>query len=392
MKIRPLQTQRRRSAGFSLVEMMVAITVGLVLISVMTVVYVNSRSSTGRQGQLSTVQQSVRTAFEYLGFDSRMVGHLGCFTRLDTLAGSTATLAGNFRVGIEGYEHLGTGVGETYTLTSSAPADTLSDAGWAVNAAATVPTIPLAAIAGGGTNGLTPGSDVLILRGAAIGRPVRLTAAVNGAVNTVPIDTINNPNTSTCPAGGNSSAGFCAQSYGVIASCSMAQAFIVNTAGTSLTLSSTLAPTSLYAVGAAEVLPLQTIIYYVRRSSSGTTTSLYRRVLDGAQTNVALQEQELIEGVENMQIRYAVDTETEPDGIMNGEYVTATGVTNWNQVIAVRISLLLRPNASVDANLVGTSARVNGVNVTYPTTGPRFDRRVFTTTVALRNRIAYAVP
>jgi type IV pilus assembly protein PilW len=27
--------------------------------------------------------------------------------------------------------------------------------------------------------------------------------------------------------------------------------------------------------------------------------------------------------------------------------------------------------------------------VTYPTTGGRFDRRVFTTTVAVRNRISY---
>jgi type IV pilus assembly protein PilW len=34
--------------------------------------------------QLSSMQQSVRTAFEYLSSDARMVGHLGCFTRRDT--------------------------------------------------------------------------------------------------------------------------------------------------------------------------------------------------------------------------------------------------------------------------------------------------------------------
>jgi type IV pilus assembly protein PilW len=370
--------------------MMVAIAVGLVLVSVMTVVYVNSRSSTTRQGQLSTLQQGVRTAFEYMSFDTRMVGHLGCFTRLDTLVGSGATLADNFAMGIEGYEFTGTGPTDTRTMTSSLPTDTTDPTAWSNSPSATTPTIPLSAVSGGTTIGLTPGSDVLILRSTTSGRPVRLAAQVAGGSTTaIPI---NDQTTGNCPNGTANVSGFCNGSYGVIASCNAAQAFRVNSAGATLGLTAPITGTTVYAVGAAEVLPMQTVVYYVRRSSSGTTTSLYRRVLDGAQTDTALQEQELIEGVESMQLRYGVDTDTPTDGMINGDYVTATGVTQWNRVIAVRMSLLMRASTSIDATLAPLNARVNGLTVTFPTTGQRYDRRVFTTTVALRNRIAYPQP
>lgn len=386
-----LSQTRRRARGFSLVEMMVAITVGLVLISVMSVVYLNSKSSTRRQDQLSNIQQSVRTAFEYLAFDSRMVGHLGCSTRLDNLAPVGAvSLANNFAVGIEGYEYAGTAVGGTFTMTSSTPTDTTTASAWSNSPGATTAVIPLSAISGGAAVGITPGSDVLVVRSTAVGKPVRLTAAVaGGSATAIPIE---NRSTGNCPNGTANVSGFCDGSFGVITSCNAAQAFQVTTAGASLALPSAILGSTVYAIDATEVFPMQTVVYYIKRSSSGTTTSLYRRVLDGAQTDPTLQDQELIEGVENMQIRYGVDTDTELDGIINGDYVTADAIAEWNRVVAVRISLLVRASTSIEGNLASTSAPVNGVTVTYPTTGPRFDRRVFTTTVALRNRIAYAAP
>lgn len=390
MNSHPLKA-RRHAQGFSLIEMMVAITVGLVLISVMSVVYINSKSSTKRQDQLSNIQQSVRTAFEYLAFDSRMVGHLGCFTRLDNLtAVGPANLANNFGVGIEGYEYAGTAVGSSFALTSSTPTDTTTASAWSNSPGATTAVMPLSSISGGAGVGMTPGSDVLIVRSTTVGKPVRLTAQVaGGSATTIPIE---NRSTGTCPTGAANVSGFCDGSYGVIASCNSAQAFQVTTAGASLVLPSAILGSTVYAVNATEVFPMQTIVYYVKRSSSGTTTSLYRRVLDGAQADPALQDQELIEGVENMQIRYGVDTDVELDGIINGDYVTADAIAEWHRVVAVRISLLVRASTPIEGNLASTSAPVNGVTVTFPTTGPRFDRRVFTTTVALRNRIAYAAP
>lgn len=65
----------------------------------------------------------------------------------------------------------------------------------------------------------------------------------------------------------------------------------------------------------------------------------------------------------------------------NLAYVSATNVQNWDNIFSVRISLLLR---TAENNLIETpqSYTINGVTTT-PT--DRRLRRVFTTTIALRN-------
>jgi type IV pilus assembly protein PilW len=54
------------------------------------------------------------------------------------------------------------------------------------------------------------------------------------------------------------------------------------------------------------------------------------------------------------------------------------------------MGLLMRSTTPVEADTaVAATGIVNGVTVTYPTTGRKYDRRVFTTTVAVRNKISY---
>jgi type IV pilus assembly protein PilW len=132
---------------------------------------------------------------------------------------------------------------------------------------------------------------------------------------------------------------------------------------------------------------MQTIAYYVKQSSSGTTTSLYRRVFNGDPAGGV--EQELVEDVESLQVKYGVDTTSAvADGIVDS-YVTAEAVTDWSDVVAVRMGLLLRSSSKVAGDLsVAASAPVNGRTINYPS-GSKYDRRVFTTTVAVRNRITY---
>ena len=157
-------------------------------------------------------------------------------------------------------------------------------------------------------------------------------------------------------------------------------------AGATLTIDSSLS--AAYPATSSEVFPIQTIVYYVKRRSGGTTTSLYRRVFDG--DHASGLEQELVEGVENLQLRYGVDTSTPPDGLIDEDYKTANAIADWATVVSVRMSLLLRSSDRADPDAaLPTSALVNDVTVTFPSGAPAFDRRVFTTTVALRNRIAY---
>ncbi len=397
-----------RARGFSLVELMVALALGLLLTTAMATVYFTSKSSFGRQQQLSTIQQSVRIAFEYLAGDARMVGHMGCFTGWPTTACSgadgsfcntigTVDARSNYAIGIEGYEYT-TGA---YTLTSYSPANTTTAANWATNVATNVGavnTIPVTAI--GGAAGLTPGSDVLLIRTAS-GRPLRLAAAVPGTNQTTL--TLENTAGGTCSDGTTAKvSGLCPNSHALIASCKSARVFevqsISNATPATLTVKTgtNLGADPEYSPTGAEVFPMQTIAYYVKQSSSGTGTSLYRRIFDGDNANGL--EQELIEGVENMQVRYGVDTTApDPDGVVD-DYRPAKGptgsatdsVTDWSRVVAVRMGLLMRSATPVEGDTtVATSAPVNGVTINFPTAGPKYDRRVFTTTVAVRNKISY---
>ncbi len=397
----------RKSSGFSLVELMVALALGLLLTVAMATVYLSSKTAFSRQQQLSSLQQSVRIAFEYLSSDARMVGHMGCYTGLPTVApefnsalaaGSVAT---NYAIGIDGYEYKNPTAG-AFTLGSNAPADVTAASNWETNVSTNgITTIPVATIAGAG-NGLTPGSDVLVIRTVA-GRPVRLAANANTGANQSAF-TIETVAASTGKCGNGTTdkvSGFCANSHGLIASCTRARVFQVNaiTAGASpapstLTLSASMGGDPEYTPEKAEVFPMQTIAYYVKRSASGTTTSLYRRIFDGDNANGL--EQELIEGVENLQVRYGIDTTApDADGVVD-KYVEAKGATaadsvaDWNKVVAVRMGLLIRSTVAVESDVaVGTTGVVNGVTVTYPAAGSKYDRRVFTTTVAVRNKISY---
>lgn len=386
-------SRRRAVRGFSLIELMVAMVLGMVLTYAMISVYLSSKSAFRRQEQLNSIQQNVRIAFEYLSGDARMVGHLGCFTGRAT--GFTSSLpAGNidtnYALGVEGYEFTNATAG-AYTLTGNNPANITTAASWATNAVApgAIATIPVATVGGSAAgDGLTPGSDVLVIRTVA-SQPVRLTGdAAAGAASL----TVENATGGKCSDGATDKvAGFCANSHGLVASCTASHVFSVASIATStLTLSAALpssAGSPSYAAAATEVFPMQTIVYYVKQASSGATTSLYRRIFDGNTANGL--EQELIEGVENLQLRYGRDTDATPDGIVN-DYVTASAVDDWSRVVAVRMSVLIRAATPVEGDVaVPLTGRVNDVTVTYPTTGQRFDRRVFTTTVAVRNRIAY---
>ena len=405
MTLRPRSARHAR--GFSLVELMVALALGLLLTIAMVTVYITSKSSFTRQQQLSTVQQSVRIAFEYLAGDARMVGHLGCFTGKPTNVCdgnvgsfcntiSTVDARSNYAVGVEGYEYT-TGA---YTLTSNSPANVTAAANWVTNVstnAGAANTIPLTTIAGAA--GLTPGSDVLLIRTVS-GRPVRLAAAIPGTNQTT--FTLENVAGGTCSNGTAKVSGLCPNSHVLLASCKTARAFdvqsISNATPATLTVrtGTNLGADPAYPTDGSEVFPLQTIAYYVKQSSSGTGTSLYRRTFDGDNANGV--EQELIDGVENMQVRYGVDTTApDADGVVDDYRVargaagtSADSVTDWSRVVAVRMSLLLRSATPVEADTsTATSAVVGGVTVTYPTAGSKYDRRVFTTTVAVRNKISY---
>ena len=95
----------------------------------------------------------------------------------------------------------------------------------------------------------------------------------------------------------------------------------------------------------------------------------------------------LVEGVEAMQILYGEDTDNPRDMTAN-RYVVASSVSNWYNVVSVRISILVRsPN---DIRLAPDTTNYNLLGATFtpptsPTDTSRRLRQLFTTVVNVRN-------
>jgi len=99
--------------------------------------------------------------------------------------------------------------------------------------------------------------------------------------------------------------------------------------------------------------------------------------------------QVLIQGVQNMQIEYGVDTNADsiPDTFANATQVEngiSSATPDWSNVVAVRIALLM-----LSQNPIAEQAGVVNYQVLNASivTNDRFKRRVFTTTIPLRNAV-----
>jgi type IV pilus assembly protein PilW len=93
--------------------------------------------------------------------------------------------------------------------------------------------------------------------------------------------------------------------------------------------------------------------------------------------------EELIPGVEAMQVRYGVDTDLDRLITVN-EYVDADEVDDWNQVVSVSLALLVR---SAEENSQTLDTRTYTLLETeLEPFDDNFQRSLFTTTVTLRNR------
>ena len=129
------------------------------------------------------------------------------------------------------------------------------------------------------------------------------------------------------------------------------------------------------------VMEFATHTYFVgvtgRTNAAGqAVTALYR--FDG---NSA---QELVDGVDDLQIEYALDTDG--NGVVDS-FADPGGVADWSQVMAVRISLLMNSVESASAAAAPyTYFPVGSTPITPPTTDLRL-RQEFTALVSVRNSV-----
>jgi type IV pilus assembly protein PilW len=138
---------------------------------------------------------------------------------------------------------------------------------------------------------------------------------------------------------------------------------------------------------------INTITYFIRIGANNQP-SLYKTTqITNVAGTITTNTDELIEGIENMQILYGVDTDppiiTDATQEVSGTpnyYVSADLVANnnnWDNVVAVQISLLA---GTMDDNVTSQAVPYTYNGVTTTPTDNRM-RRVYNATITLRNRL-----
>ena len=145
----------------------------------------------------------------------------------------------------------------------------------------------------------------------------------------------------------------------------------------------------------AQIANYNPVIYFVAQSVSGEGFSLFKEFvnIEGTDNEVASDREELLEGVESMQLLYGVDGDL--DGFAERYFqANAVAAADWPNVVSVRIGLLLaseddaRDPFDVDTQTYRVANTVIGPASGGGTVTHAEDRRkryVSSTTVSVRN-------
>lgn len=387
--MRTIKKSYRWQSGLSLIELMIAMVVGLVLMAGVLSIFISSRNGYGANTAAAQVQEYGRFALDFMRGNVRMTSYMGCATtsRSNTILNPVGQLY-NFLQPVYGYEYNGT---DPATATSAAPYAIASEtpAGTTLTSGTWTPVGDVTTDTAYGTGPgvditkAVPGSDALVLLSAS-SDPVYLTTPSAGSTLTV--------TTSTSLAPGQ---------LAVISDCIKSTAFQIsnsdnNTPGI-LTIG-TLAPgpgnyQNTFSVGydaGAQVLPASVMVYYVGQDTTGDNSpALFQAQLQttGATAGSFAQPQVIVPGVENMQVLYGVNTTGGSSTTAPNQYLTAAQVdatNNWPNVLSVQLGLLVR--SSIGAVPLPAVAQTFNILNTY-VTAPRDTRlrHVFTSTIYLRN-------
>lgn len=393
-----MKTMSRRQRGVSLIELMVAITIALLLTLGLIQIFGASRVSSQVQEGLSRVQENGRFATQYLQRQMRMVGYMGCGSDVgrftdENFVNHFGTFAGlvnreyRFQRPIEAFSPTMTLSPEFAGLTP-APDRTSDVLVLRVLSEESVPVISISKAA----------NDLSMQIGQADAPflPTPLNAAVMAVQNCRSADVFAASLTGTAPGSLVVARGATAPNVYLDPSCGncpwdyrISNAFLNAKA---------LVGTPNFN---AEVHRGEYFAFYVAANPAGVRSLYVRRFLRDA-TTLQTASEELVEGVDNMQVRFGYDTDAGADGRIN-EYRTAAEVVsgatdeitiddNWRRVLSVRVALLMRSpdlaGGGVSTENDGTTAKT--YNVLGTTVAPGADgvmRQIYETTIALRNRL-----
>ena len=324
-----------RQRGVTLAELMIALAIGLLVTVAMLKVYVDASRMYRFNEGLARVQENGRFALEFIRRDARVAGFWGCY--------SDATLTNGVSATSDAYINVGAGH-----------------------------------ITGTSDDGLNS-SDSITFR-SATGSGALVTSGMSGTGDSITVESVGALSTNTAVLISDCEDGDLFQITGI------AGTALAHAAGTNANVSPNL--NKAYAAG-ARVYEAREATFCIAPGADPAQPALRRLVNPTPGQTCASNGDELLEGIENMQILYGEDTDADADGA-NGDgtanrYVAfgASGL-DIDRIVSVRISLLAR---SLNNNLTTAPSpyTFNGVTVT-PASTDKYLRKVFTTTITLRNK------
>ena len=372
-----MRTLHRYQAGLSLVELMVALLIGVILTSGVISVFITSKASYSMNTGLGQVQEEGRFALQTLQPIMVMAGNTGC-ARSTIVAGALATGSEElYRIGdaVYGFEFTGTGTGGYFDDTAdngaASNAPTLDN-----NASDWSPALSDSPLMQAGLHNLAVKySDVLMVHEMSSSTAPILSSSTQSSVD---YDTSGYP--PTMSAGQLLLGAACSPVY--------AELFQAGTVATGHITPSSATLKNLGGLSGPLLGPVYAHVFFVGKSPVDGGTSLFEASMDP--TGGLAPAAEIVPGVENMQVLYGLDTTGDqvPD-----EYVTADNVGSWADVISVRIALLVHsdPNTVDKAPASTTAVHMLGTgfndSFSYKPYADRRMRRYFVETFSLRNSL-----
>lgn len=350
-------TRLRNQHGLSLIELMVAITVSIILLAGVLQIYISSKQSYRVQEASARLQENGRFAMEFLARDVRVAGYAGCAKRIDETAVGDIT----YTADQDGNSLPDRNVDEARAFLTDVMAGYENGAGLP---AAETPA------------GLVANTDAL-----------RITQAAMVSANVVSMATPSDPIVVTANVTPDTG------SLAAVTDCRTTSFFTISDvqpSGANLSVhhdltvavsgdpaNSTVNLGVLYDDPHAQLVVFQTRTYAIALNPAGKPALF---LVTPTATN------ELIEGVEDMDVLYGVDTDplTSAGYGTADRYVSGNAIPAGGRIVSARISLLLQT--------LDTGVAQGPQTYTFPadaavstTVNDGLLRRVFTSTVSLRN-------
>jgi len=352
-----VHSMQKPQQGLSIVELMVAMVIGLLILSGVLNIFLSSSETYRATENLSRVQENGRFAIDFLATDTRQAGNKGNCSR-DTEVRNHLNESGN------GYN------ATLYEIAGGIFGWESTDGGF---------NLP----------GYRQNTDIVLLKHAA--QHSGITASGNTPENA---NTINLNGASGIPAGqiimvSDGIACDVFQKRNNANANSLTRGASSGNPGPGNKNPSSSPFSKAYTVG-MEINVVRSTIYYIANTNSGP---MLRRM--NYDQNSAGVPEDLVDGIVDMQLCYGIDSDSDNNV---DTFVAANTIADWNTVAAVRVSFV---SLSQDGNFrqgSGTAAPsvqfsdcdgtlLTRTQANYPEMGPDRVARVFSSTIAMRNRL-----